>query len=247
MDDKLEGVKRRILALMAKTTTNGCTEQEAALASEKVKMLMLEYQLSLSDLQLQQSGFKHAEFRTNAIKSYPVERTLIGIFKFCDVKGYRSHKWEPLNGRLRPFVTYVFFGLESDVQVAQYILKICQNAIINLGEDFRKNDLYLDADKQSRSKIKEDFENGVADRLRTRLIEMANQIRAKTKASTGRDLVLVKSSIVESEFAKLNINLVDSKRRPTRANDAYHEGWDQGGAVGLNPGINQPQKHGVIK
>jgi uncharacterized protein DUF2786 len=48
-----DAVATRIRGLMAKTTENGCTEEEAMLAAAKARELMDRYRLTMTDVEIQ--------------------------------------------------------------------------------------------------------------------------------------------------------------------------------------------------
>lgn len=236
-DDK---IKKRILALMAKTTEAGCTEEEALAASQKVQELLHTYQLDLSDLKLQESECIQATYETQQKSDPMVLHCVTAIAFFTDTKVWK-------NRDKYGFGTYEFFGLEHDVMIAEYITKICDWAIIWGGEDFKKTPAWTDATKSRRTRLKQDYQYGMSCRLAERLREMKEKQMFDDKKTTGRDLVVVKSAIVESEFDKLGLSLRSAKRSRARNVDpaAFAAGQNAGDKIALNPGVNKDQRQQI--
>ena len=227
-----DSVKRKILALMAKTTENGCTEEEALASSKKVQELLHAHQLDLSDLEIQNSKCTQAEYDTQMKGVVMTQHVVAAIGHFTDTKVW-------LQKTKYGTIGYQFFGLEHDVLIAEYILKVCDWAIIWGGEDFKDTDQWNFAPKNKRGRLKEDFQYGMARRLSTRIREMKDRQKRNDIASTGRDLVVVKSAVVEDEFAKLGLNLGNERRSNRQVDgEAYAKGQAAGNDVALNPGVN---------
>jgi uncharacterized protein (DUF1501 family) len=72
-DAELERLIGRIQALRAKTVQQGCTEQEALAAAEKVAELLDRYGLSLSELDLKQQACEGASIETERRRAGPVD------------------------------------------------------------------------------------------------------------------------------------------------------------------------------
>jgi len=235
-----DAVKKRILALMAKTTENGCTEEEALSAAKKVQEMLHKYQLDLSDIKIKESKCTQGTYAAQMKNDPMVVLCLNSIAYFTDTKVWKSsddYGWR----------TYEFFGLEHDVMIAEYITKICDWAIISGGEDFKETEQYQSAPKSSRSRLKGDFQYGMAIRLAKRIREMKNKQRFDDKQTTGRDLVVVKNAVVDEEFAKLNLNLRSTRIGQRRVNDqAYSQGSAAADKVALNPGVTSNKVGGHI-
>lgn len=231
MDDP---IKARILALMSKTTENGCTEEEAMAASQKVQELLNKYQLSLSDIKIKESKCTKGKYDTG-LKAHPaIFHAISSIGKFTDTK-----VWYDLRGGDDGKIAYKFFGLEHDVIIAEYITKVCDWAIIYAGEDFKGTDTYARCEKSKRSKVLGEFRNAMAMRLGKRLREMKD-LQERQNASDGRSLVVLKGTVVTEEWAKLNMRLGKAKASNIKFTnaEAYHAGTSAGDRVALNPGVN---------
>lgn len=236
MVDSNKGIKKRILGLIAKTTENGCTEEEAMLAAEKVQELLHMYQLDLSDLKIQESKCVRGTYPAEQKSDPMVMHCLTAIAYFTDTKVWKSRD------DVTAWRTYEFFGLEHDVLIAEYITKICDWAIIWGGEDFKQTPTWAGASRSAKGRLKQDYQYGMACRLAERLKEMKNRQRFDDQKTTGRDLVVVKNAVVEIEFEKLDLSLTRSRDKGRRVNlAAYEAGQVAGNKVALNPGVGADQ------
>lgn len=228
----MDDIKAKIHALMAKTVENGCTEEEALAASKKVQEMLNKYQLSLSDIRIrQESNCRKGNYDVNVSKPGPLDFCISGVAYFTDTKAWKE-PYGGTDGRL----AYKFFGLDHDVLIAEYITKVLDWAIIYSGEDFKSSPIYNAAPK--RAKALEDFKTAMACRLAKRLREMKDQ--QTESQSRGRGLIVLKGSIVDEEFAKLNMSL--KKAKPSKGKAINAAAWNAGVAAGdqvqLNPGVN---------
>src|SRR5256885_439383 len=112
MSGQLDGLKARIQALRAKTIENGCTESEALAAAAKVAELLDRYDLSLTDIEIRETPCEQRAFETQRKKRVPLDGCVGAIALFCDCRVWREKN---AGGEAR----YVFFGLRTDVEVAQ--------------------------------------------------------------------------------------------------------------------------------
>jgi hypothetical protein len=191
MTEDRKSIAARIRALLSKTVDKGCTEQEALAAAAKAKELMDRYQVDLSETELEDEGFAKGTAESAENRRFNAQDWIVNaIAAYCDVKCWRtqvgSRKWR-----------YVFFGLRSDVEFANWLLKGLEAFIWQKADEF--GGLYLD---------KRNFAMGCANRISQRLREEVSARKAKTQTmSSGRELVVVKQEIVQREFNKLGLRL----------------------------------------
>lgn len=81
-----DSIKKRILALMAKTTENGCTEAEAMAAAKKVQELLHMYQLDLSDIKIKESKCTTGTYEVQQKADPMVFYVINAIGKFTDTE-----------------------------------------------------------------------------------------------------------------------------------------------------------------
>lgn len=230
-----DSIKKRIFGLMQKTTGNGCTEDEAILAAKKVQELLRKYQLSLSDIKIKESKTAQEQYDINQKQKPMVDFCIVAIGHFTDTKCWRS--WDN-HGHIQ----YNFFGLEHDVMIAKYILKICDWAIIHGGEDYKRENPDLPA--RERASLAKDYQYGMASSLSRRIREMKEEQEAD---GTGTQLMVVKNAVVEDAFEELGLSLKINKARRRSVNlAAYGDGKLAGDRVALNPGVTGDKSGGYI-
>ena len=226
----LDKLKTRIQGLRAKTMDNGCTQAEALLAAAKVAELLDRYDLSLSDIEITQSACDRMAFETHRKKRIPLDGCIGAIAHFCDCRVWREKN---ADGQ----AAYVFFGLRSDVEVAHYLTEVIDGAVrAELGR-FKNSPAYQRFRHQERYIANSSFTLGMIASIAEKLNRMKAE-RDAVNASAGRDLVVLKASVVDAELEKLNMKL-RTTHRSTRmvAPSAYEAGGEAGAALALNPAI----------
>lgn len=226
----LDRLKTRIQGLRAKTTVNGCTEAEALLAAAKVAELLDRYDLSLTDVEIRDAPCERREYETRRKKRIPLDDCIGAIANFCDCRVWREKNPD---GEAR----YVFFGLRSDVEVAHYLTELIDNAVRSELGRYKASSAYLRFRHQDRHIANGSFTLGMVASIADKLTAMKAG-RDAVNTGTGRDLVVLKASVVEAELGKLNLNL-RTVRRATRmvSPTAYEAGEAAGVSLPINPAI----------
>ena len=220
----LDRLKTRIQGLRSKTTDNGCTEAEALLAAMKVAELLDRYDLSLTDVEIRDAACEQREYETYRKKRIPLDGCIGSVANFCDCRVWRE-KNEVGDAR------YVFFGLRSDVEVAHYLTEVIDNAVrFELGR-YKTSADYRRFRHQDRHIANSSFTLGMVASIADRERDVVNN-------GTGRDLVVLKSSVVDAELKKLDLKL-RTVRRTTRvvSPTAYEAGGAAGASLAINPGL----------
>ena len=226
----LDRLRSRIQGLRAKTIANGCTEAEALLAAAKVAELLDRYALSLSDIALREAPCERRTYETHRKKRIPLDDCVGAVAAFCDCRVWRERN---AIGEAR----YVFFGLLADLEVAHYLTEMIDGAVrAELGR-YKNSAEYRRFRHQDRHLANASFALGMVASIADRLIAMKAERDLRAKGS-GRDLVLLKSSIVDSEMEKLNLALRTVRRggrviSPT----AYDAGGEAGATTPIDPAI----------
>lgn len=232
-----QSVIRRVIGLMAKTTQAGCTEEEAMAAANLASKLMAEYELGLSDIQLKeqancQEGSVNTGFKSDGQNSL---LTVKAIGYLTDTK-----VWSALRGN---HLHVVFFGFETDVIIAKYIFAIIDRAM-NYAT-VRHAHFYEGFNSLPRARqhqLNDSFQAGMVSRICDRLLQMKHD-RNKEASDSGRSLVVVKASMVEEEFRKTSICLINKKAPRSKKMDgeAFASGLIAGDKVEFNSGIAAPK------
>lgn len=230
----LDKLKLRIQALRAKTIANGCTEDEALSAAAKVAELLDRHDLSLSDVELRASPCERRVYETNRKKRIPLDDCIGAIAHFCDCRVWREKNADGEN-------VYVFFGLGADVEVAHYLAELIDGAVrAELGR-FKTSIDYGRFRHQERHLANASFALGMVASIAQRLVAIKDG-RDQANASTGRGLVILKTSVVDAEFDKLGLNLRNQRSSGRMVSmTAYEAGGAAGASLAISPGLGGPQ------
>jgi len=239
---EITSIKKKIHALLSKTIENGCSEAEALMAAAKAGELMDHFNLSITDIDIKQTGCKKVEIELTTVIGGPLDGVMVALAAYCDSKVWFNRGHKIYHGPITKGGTYNFFGLEPDADMAEYLYHIIDRALESSLKEFKKSDDYKFASRKKTAT--KSFGYAFASRLSIRLSEMKKERDAKLHEMqrderTGRNLVLVKSEQVESEFADLGMKL-SARKRSTRNYDsnAADAGRKAGDRVGLNPGVS---------
>jgi hypothetical protein len=224
----LDKLMQRIRGLRAKTVDQGCTEQEAMAAAEKVAELLDRYGLSLSELDLRKQRCEGIGIETSRKRRGPIDDCMGMIARFfdCRVWGETAE-----NGTLR----HIFFGLPGDVQAAVYLHDLIVLAFATETAAFQRGEFYGPLDSGQRRSATNSFQVGLAQGIVGKLHTLR---QARETVSDGRALVPVKQSIVDAELERLGLTLrrVNATRR-TVVSDAFDAGKVAGEKFEYRAGI----------
>ncbi|MDA9450316.1 MULTISPECIES: DUF7168 domain-containing protein [Bradyrhizobium] len=232
--DGLGKLKLRIQALRAKTIANGCTEDEALSAAAKVAELLDRHDLSLSDVELRASPCERRVYETYRKKRIPLDDCIGAIAHFCDCRVWREKN--PAGENI-----YVFFGLGADVEVAHYLAELIDGAVrAELGR-FKTSVDYARFRHQERHLANASFALGMVASIAQRLVAMKAS-RDQANASSGRGLVVLKTSVVDAELDKLDLKLRTARSTSRMVSmTAYEAGGAAGASLAINPGLGESQ------
>ncbi len=232
-DPALERLVQRIQGLRAKTVAQGCTEQEALAAAEKVAELLDRYGLSLGEMDFRAQPCEGIGIQTDRRRFAPIDSCVPAIAAFFDCRAWAEHA---KGTALR----YVFFGLRADVTAAQYLYELVERAFDTETDAFRSGDLYARMAGERRSAINS-FQIGLARGISGKLQALRTARDASRLSASGRDLVPVKAAMVEEELAKLGLDLRPRGpgRRRRVLSEAFREGEAAGGRFAFTPAITE--------
>ena len=229
----LEKLKTRSQGLRAKTTDNGCTEGEALSAAAKVAELLDRHDLSLTDVEIRDAPCERRDFETHRNKRIPLDDCIGAIANFCDCRVWRE---KTPAGEAR----YVFFGLRSDIEVAHYLTELIDSAVRSELGRYKTTADYRRFRHQERHLANASFALGMVASIADKLTAMKAR-RDQANTGAGRDLVVLKASVVDAELDKLKLTMT-TVRRPTRRVSpvAYDAGDAAGASLALDPALRQP-------
>jgi hypothetical protein len=211
-DKELARVVQLIRALRAKTVDQGCSEQEALASARKAAELLDRYGLSLGEIEIREQSCERVAVDTGRKRRGPIDQCAPAIAEFCDCR-----IWTETNaaGSLR----FVFFGLPADVAAAHCIYDLVVLAFATETAAFKKS--VVSAPKPSTHSFQIGLAHGIAQKLR----DMKSERDAANRASGGRELVPIKTSVIEEEIAKLGLAFEARQKRKRRVEvDAFEAG-----------------------
>lgn len=234
-------VKQKIVALLAKTEGNGASEHEALAAAEKAAELMAHYDIEATELDFKSRSCvkKETEFRTYG-RLVLGDGFAVSLARLCDVKCWL----DPRSGK------QVFFGFDSDAEIAVFLYDTLCSAIESEIEKFKNSDEY--AIEQMRGyngrSLVTSFIHGMTGRISGRLSDMAHEKRATVQRATGTALVPVKEAQIAAEFEDLGMSLVSRRTtRTVRNRRALGAGVNAGNRVNIGAGVAGTKTGGLLK
>jgi hypothetical protein len=226
MATDLDKLKTRLQALRAKTMANGCTEAEALAAAAKVAELLDRHDLLLSDLEIQGEQCEQSAIQTSRKQRQPISACVPAIAEYCDCKVWRE---KDASG-----IRYVFFGLRPGIEMAHYVYDVVAVAMQTAWTEYASRQRFIRYGQDEKGS----FLFGMALSIADKLVAMKAARDESTRASSGRDLVVVRHAIVEAEFARLNLSLRQGRASGKKvAAGAFEAGHEAGQSLALHPGI----------
>lgn len=232
-DPGLERLMQRIQALRAKTIAHGCTEQEALAAAEKVAELLDRHGLSLNELEFKAQPCEGVGIQTNRRRAAPIDECIPCIAAFFDCRVWQ----ERAEGS--PF-RYIFFGLRGDVSAAQYLYELVERAFETETDNFRASEIYLCMAGERRTATNS-FQTGLARGIAEKLHASRAARDSVMRSASGRDLVPMKTAMVDEEMEKLGLSLTSRvlSRGKRVLGDAYEAGQAAGERFQYTPAITK--------
>jgi hypothetical protein len=227
----LDKLVLRIRALREKTVEQGCTEQEAMAAAEKVAELLDRYGLNLSELDLRKQSCEGIGVQTGRKRRGPIDDCMGTIAAFFDCRVWcETGEDDRLN--------YVFFGLPGDVQAAVYLHDLIALAFASETATFQAGKFYGSLESGQRRSATNSFQVGLAHGIIKKLNNSRQARAAAAEGSAGRALVPVKRAVIEEEMERMGLTLrrVNAARR-TIIPDAFNTGRKAGEKFEYRPGI----------
>lgn len=216
-----ERIAARIRALRAKTVENGCTEAEAMAAAEKLAQLLCDYNMTMDEADLRASPFGDHVHDAAGTVGLKLWKPASAIAKLTNTRYWTG-------GRAAP-TRITFVGLTHEVEIAAYLLAICERAMRTESASIMHAVRRLPHIKQAARVMP--FLDGMADRLAARIFAMI------PPQPPGRGLVVLRNAMITEELAKRGVEIeTGSARRPMNWG-AYRDGQRAGDGVALNPGV----------
>jgi hypothetical protein len=216
----------QIRALMARTVNNGCTEAEAKEAAAAVDRLLAKYEIDLDEVTVKEQEIVTLRVRT---QGHEIRFGGLQIAMFTDCR-----YWTENDG-----LYLVYFGFKVDTEIAEYLTLVFQRAIDRETDHFTMFNADYNSEKpRGQSDMLYSFKVGMAARLGERLGELKSKRDFTRKSSTGTDLVLIKSPLVDAAFDALGMKFGRARGgRAIKDTGAYHAGRKAAEGVAISQGI----------
>lgn len=235
---EIQNVIQKIRGLAGKTVANGCSEGEALAAANKIGQLLKTYNVSLDSVFLGEQKCVQRKVSSGQVNRHPVQQCVMSIASFCDCQCWTT------GGRWAGEKFYVFFGLPTDTEMAEYLYQNIKMAMDTETENFKNSDLYAMDTGISRKTRTVSFQKGMSERIAERLREMMNERhQEETQASVTNvaigctDIVLLKRNKVEKELEDLGIKLRTVYTKGSRSDWSSRSA---GRAAGSKVNLNRP-------
>lgn len=222
MNDR-EKLAARIRALRAKTVENGCTEGEALSAAEKLAQLLADHNMTLDEADLRASPFERHDHVGVGAVGLKLWKVASAIAELTNTRTWTGGRAAPTGN--------TFLGLSHEVEVAAYMLAICERAMRTETQNLMRTVRHLPHIKQAAKVVP--FVDGMADRLASRIRDMI------PPAMAGTGLIVLRNALIDQEMERQGIELESGgpARRPLDT-AAYRAGLNAGERVPLNRGLD---------
>lgn len=236
-NENIQDIKDRVRALLMKAVDAAASPSEAEAAMRMAQKLMEKYQVSEADLGgLREDDWRYGETKAEHHKTrgyylHPIDRYCsVVVGKFCGVIPYKVDEGTPQ-------FRMVLFGLDADVELAQWMLAAFKKQLDHDWELYKRYQMeskrLIDV-REARMAFVRGFTSAVTQRLNDWMFRDVPKAGQSPNKGSGHDLVLRKANLAIDELARRGIHLgaTDSKaRRGTVDHAAAGAGFNSGKAV----------------
>jgi len=227
-------IREKVAALLKRNQENGASEAEAVAAMGHAARLMEEHGITLKDIRegtTESTDFiqKHANAGEKQLSTFD-KLVCPAIARYTDTKVWND-KSEKRVSKL------MFFGYRVDVELAEYIRAVCERAGETEWKKFSRN--IPTGDRIAKRKS---FLAGMAIRLAERLSELKKE---NIQKSDGRQLVVVKTELVQRAFAEKKMRMSSGGIVRYSANNAFAAGQAAAENVRFNRAVHDGPVGGV--
>lgn len=227
-------IREKIAALLKKNTENGASEAEAHAAMNHAAKLMKEHGVTMSDIK------NRTEAATDFAKKWVNEGeknlsafdklVVTSIAKYTDTKVWNDKTTKRMS-------KLIFFGYRVDVELAEYIREVCNQALDHEWRMFART-----VPAGARAKARKSFQAGMAIRLKERLNKLKEENSVK---EDSRALVVIKNQLVEAAYSNMNMRMGGGDVVRYSANTAFSAGKSAAENVRFNRSVHDGPQGGV--
>ncbi len=241
---KRERIIIKVRALLAMTTANGCTEEEALTAADRANKLMEDYDLTYTDIEAEvraeRYGNRSRKFAGGSERRRSWHEVLgctWAIAQYWDCKCW----WQNQD--------LIYFGTATDTEMAHAMTDLLRIAMDGEWARYAKSEARKNQQHVHGRVLRTAFLLGMRRRINARLTEIkAQRVKAAQPplpsggigagAGNGRALVIVRKEVVESKWKQYEKEADLKLRTKTfkstvRNGDAYAAGARAGDRVDL--------------
>lgn len=231
-----DNIKRKIKALLAKTTENGASESEAISAMNKAQQLMLEHFISENEIIDPFIKEKCVFKSVDLVKSgYDLSLFYCFLSKLFDCEHYYT----------RTKIT--FFGFEDDVDLCIYFYYFISKSCLKEKDKFIKSDEFKKLRKHCHGRtLAASFIDGFISSVSLKIDAMYFSRERNMKKEVGL-MVIEKQQRVKEQFQEFNLSIrtVASKQRDNECN-AFLSGLDEGNNLSITQGIGKCAEEKIL-
>lgn len=227
MTQKQERMIAAIKGLLAKTTDNGATIEEATTAAAKAQELAFKYNLDLAAIAAAKDEPSSITIGTTVVR-----------FKYED-RWIKDLMWAIASGN---FCRIVYFngakavgvvGADHNIQVCEHLHTYLYREILRLGaKSFNEVGA---AEGAVRSTWVNRFAKGAVTAIHIRLIEQRKRMEQADTTTTA--LVVNIQGAVEAYYGEQYGKLKNTTATRTKPDKAVAAGWQAGQTIALNPAV----------
>lgn len=235
--------------------TNGRTENEVEQAMDRLQQIMTTFNLTINDIVLETADYRTVTVNMTKTKGCSMNGIVVAIASFTDTKVWKEpghtqwvrsrgpYGYECMKRHTSSPGTYKFFGIDQDVQYAEFLYNMIRDSLPSAEAKFKRSDTYSDFSGLRGRKLSAlvSFRHGYIDRLRHRLNEMRKEmnrdIHEQDVKNGGTDIVTSKATAREAKFKDmLGIKLSSSKNYATggSSSSGYSAGRESANSVNLS-------------
>jgi hypothetical protein len=201
-------------------------------AAAMVGRLLERYALTMDEVDVRQEPCIQLHVPIGGKRRRPIDSCVPAIARFCDCKVWLA--------RSELEAHYVFFGFDTDTQLATYLFEVIRRAMKSGVKSFRESGHSVSGVALRR--VSTSFQHGMATRVAERLEAMhtARETAVAAQRPTGNALTLVRHQVVEEAFRASKVRLHAQQGLSQWRDAAFRAGE----AAGERVNLNRPVGHG---
>ena len=223
-----EKLRKKISALLEKTTDNGATKEEAFLALQKAEELMNNNKLTREEIEEEPCVLLSTDRPKQRFKEVFITAYLKDLF-FTETYYTKTNVY--------------FFGFKEDVDLCIYFYHFIIDSCFNDLLEYKKTSAYkLRKHYGEHAKsINYSYIKGYLMAV-CHKIEKLYQDRQKQRAGTGLMVVEQKKAKVDKEFANLGLSLRSVQDKIGATSTAWNDGKAKGNELNIRQGVNTAKR-----